>query len=216
MLENLKYKVWEANRRLAKMGLAKFDWGGISYADRDTKLFIIKPDGIDFDELLPESFVVIDFDGNILEGENPSSDWKTHLELYKSFGINAVAHFYSDAALGFAAASRPIPVFSAVHAKYFKGDIPATRLLTKAEIENDYYVNIGKIVAEAFKSRNADEIPAVIVSGHEPYAWGKTLDEAVKNAAVLEEAAKSALCALSLSPGIAPLSNTLVDFLYKE
>ena len=102
MLENLKYKVWEANRRLAKNGLAKFDWGSVSYADRDTKLFIIKPDGIDFDELLPESFVVIDFDGNVLEGENPSSDWKTHLELYKNFGINAVAHFYSDAALGFA------------------------------------------------------------------------------------------------------------------
>ena len=213
MLENLKYKVWEANRRLARLGLAKFDWGSVSCADRDTKLFVIKPDGVDFDELLPENFTVIDFDGNIIEGENPSSDWQTHLALYKSFDISSVVHSYSEAAMGFAAASRPVPVFSATHAKFFKGDIPATRLLTKDEIENDYNLNIGKIITEAAK--NPAEIPAVIVSGHEAYTWGHKIDDAVKNAAVLETVAKSAICALELSEGIAPLSKTLVEFLYK-
>lgn len=213
MLENLKYKVWEANRRLAKLGLGKFDWGSVSFADRDTKLFIIKPDGVDFDELLPENFAVIDFDGNIIEGENPSADWQTHLALYKSFNVNSIAHSYSEAAMGFAAASRPVPVFSATHAKFFKGDIPATRLLTKDEIEKDYNLNIGKIITEAAKT--PDEIPGIIVSGHESYTWGHTIDEAVKNAAVLETVAKSALCALGLSEGIAPLSKTLVDFLYR-
>ncbi|MEE0943853.1 MAG: class II aldolase/adducin family protein [Clostridia bacterium] len=215
MLEKLKYKVWEANRRLAKLGLAKFDWGSVSCADRDSKMFIIKPHGIDFDELLPENFAVIDFDGNLIEGDNPSSDWKTHLALYKCFDISAVAHSYSDAAMGFAAANRPIPVFNATHARYFKGDVPATRLLTKEEIESDYDINIGKIIKEAFTSRNASEIPAVIVSGHEPYVWGHTIDEALKNAAVLEAVAKSAISALTLSPGIAPISKTLMEFLYK-
>lgn len=213
MLEKMKYNVWEANRRLAKLGLAKFDWGSVSCAYRDTKLFVIKPDGIDFDELVPENFSVVDFDGNLIEGEKPSSDWQTHLEIYKNLDVSAVVHSFSDAAMGFAAANRPVPVFSATHARFFKGDIPATRLLTKDEIENGYNTNIGKVIAEA--ANNPDEIPAAIVSGHEPYVWGHTIDEAVKNAAVLETVAKSAISALTLSPGMPPLSRTLVEFLYK-
>ncbi|MBS7298972.1 MAG: class II aldolase/adducin family protein [Eubacteriales bacterium] len=213
MLENLKYKVWEANRRLAKSGLAKFDWGSVSYFDRDTKMMVIKPDGIDFDELVPENFTVIDSNGNIIEGDRPSSDWQTHLEIYKNMDVNTVVHSFSEAAMGFAAANRPVPVFSATHARFFKGDIPATRLLTKEEIENGYYSNLGKVITETAKA--PDEIPAVIVSGHEPYIWGHTIDEVVKNAAVLEAVAKSAISALTLSPGIPPLSKTLVEFLYK-
>lgn len=214
MLEELKYRVWEANRRLPAHGLAKFDLGSVSAADKGAKMFVIKPQGVNFDELLPEKFVAVDFDGNIIEGENPSEDWQAHLAIYKNFGCNAIAHTYSQAAIGFAAARRPIPVFSALHAKYFKGDIPATRLLTADEIEGDYYGSIGKVIAEAFTGRNFVEIPAVIVSGHEPYVWGKSLDEAVKNAAMLEAAAKGALAALSLSPGIAPLSSALQSRLF--
>ncbi len=215
MLEQLKYKVWEESRRLARFSLARFDMGSVSGADRGTGLFVIKPEGVPFDELVPEQFVVIDFDGNIIEGECPSRDWQTHLVLYKAFNCGGIAHSYSEAASGFAAACRPVPVFSAVHADYFGGDVPATRLLTKEEIEGNYRESIGKIITEAFVSRNPLEIPAVIVSGHEPFVWGEDCTAAVKNAALLEAVAKSALCALTLSPGLPPLSKTLVDFRHK-
>ncbi|MBQ7794537.1 MAG: class II aldolase/adducin family protein [Clostridia bacterium] len=212
MLEELKYRVWEANRRLAKLGLAKFSEGSVSGADRDKGLFVIKPEGVDFDELLPESFSVIDFNANVLEGDTPSADWLTHLALYKSFAdIGAVAHFAGDSSLGFAAARRPVPVFSTLHAKHFKGDIPATRLLTKEEIAQDFELNIGKTVAEAFENRSYTEIPAVIVSGDMPYAWAKTPQDAVMNAAYAETAAKTALSALTLSQGLPPLSVPMIE-----
>ncbi len=217
MLETLKYTVWQANRRMSKLGLAEFCDGAVSAADRDKGLFVIKPCGVEYDELVPESFTVIDWDGNILEGSAPSPDWQTHLALYKTFpDIGAIAHTAGEHTAGFGAARRPIPVFSELHAKHFAGDIPATRLLTKEEIENDYELNVAKTIGEAFKERDAVDTPAVIVSGGTAYAWAKTAVDAVQNAAYLERAAKLTLTALTLSEGIPPLSAPLQKKLKKK
>lgn len=214
MLDELKYKVWDAARRMAKLGLVKFDWGSVSGINRDKNLFAIKPEGVAYEDLVPEQFVIIDLSGNIIEGENPAADWQTHLELYKAFPCGGIAHTCSDWATGFAASCKPIPAFGAIHADYFRGDIPATRLMTKEEIEQNYERNMGLVIAETFRTRNPQEIPAVLVSGHEPYTWGRDAAEAVQTAAVAEALAKTAACALTLTPGLAPVSKAIIDKRY--
>lgn len=218
MLEELKYKVWQANLELPKHGLVTFTWGNVSGIDREQGLFVIKPSGVEYSELRPEMMVVMDLNGNKIEGDlNPSSDTPTHLELYKAFPkCGGIVHTHSTWATSFAQACKPIPPFGTTHADYFYGEIPATRLMTKAEIEGDYEKNTGLVIIEAFKKRDPEAVPGVLVSNHGPFAWGTDAANAVHNAVVMEEVAKMALRAMTLTPGLPPISQAILDKHYKR
>ena len=215
MLEELKKQVWEANLMLPKYGLVTFTWGNVSGIDREKGLFVIKPSGVPYEELKAEHMVVVDMDGNKVEGDlNPSSDTPTHLELYKAFPeCGGIVHTHSSWATTFAQACKGIPAFGTTHADYFYGEIPATRLMTKEEIEGAYEKNTGTVIIETFKNRGIDPaaVPGVLVSNHGPFAWGTDADNAVHNAVVLEEVAKMAHRAMTLAPGLPPISQTILD-----
>ena len=215
MLEELKKQVWEANLMLPKYGLVTFTWGNVSGIDREKGLFVIKPSGVPYEELKAEHMVVVDMDGNKVEGDlNPSSDTPTHLELYKAFPeCGGIVHTHSSWATTFAQACKGIPAFGTTHADYFYGEIPATRLMTKEEIEGAYEKNTGTVIIETFKNRGIDPaaVPGVLVSNHGPFAWGTDADNAVHNAVVLEEVAKMAHRAMALAPGLPPISQTILD-----
>lgn len=197
MLEELKQKVYEANMELPKRGLVTYTWGNVSGIDREKGLFVIKPSGVEYDELKPEDLVVMDLKGNKVEGEmNPSSDTKTHLVLYNAFPeVGGIVHTHSPFACGWAQAGEDIPAYGTTHADYFYGPIPCVRHLTKEELEEDYEMNTGKIIAETFKSQGIDPmaVPAVVCHSHGPFAWGKDAADAVYHAVVLEEVAKMAI-----------------------
>ena len=197
MLEELKKKVYEANMELPKRGLVTFTWGNVSGIDRESGLVVIKPSGVEYEELTPDMLVVLDLDGNQVEGDlNPSSDTKTHLELYKKYpNIGGIVHTHSPYAVGWAQACEDIPCFGTTHADYFYGSIPCARHLTKEELDEDYEKNTGKIIIETFKERGIDTkaVPGVICASHGPFTWGKDAAQAVYHAVVLEEVAKMAL-----------------------
>ncbi len=197
MLEELKQKVYEANMELPKRGLVTYTWGNVSGIDREKGLFVIKPSGVEYDELKPEDLVVMDLNGNKVEGKlNPSSDTKTHLELYKAFpDLGGIVHTHSTHACAWAQAGRDITAYGTTHADYFYGDIPCARSLTPAEIEEDYETNTGKVIIETFKERGIEPkfVPAVVCRNHGPFTWGKDAAQAVYHAVVLEEVAKMAM-----------------------
>lgn len=197
----LKEQVWRANLDLVKYNLVTLTWGNVSGYDRNEKIVAIKPSGVSYEELMPDDIVIIDLEGQIIEGAlTPSSDTPTHLELYKGFdGISAVAHTHSEFATVFAQANREIPCLGTTHADYFKGSVPATRLIRKKEVDADYEVNTGKVIIERFSDLDPHEMPAVLVAGHGPFTWGRTPDEAVKNSMVLERVAKMAWGTLLLN-----------------
>ena len=213
MLEQLKQEVWQANLDLPKYGLVTFTWGNVSAIDRDKGLFVIKPSGVPYENLKPEHMVVMDMDGNKVEGDyNPSSDTPTHLELYKAFPeCGGIVHTHSSWATSFAQAIRPIPAFGTTHADYFYGEIPVTRLMTKEEIMNDYEKNTGKVIIETFKDKDPAAIPGVLVANHGPFAWGTDAKNAVHNAVVLDEVAKMAYRSMVLSPQLPPISQNILD-----
>ena len=213
MLEQLKEQVWKANLDLPRYGLVTFTWGNVSGIDREKGLFVIKPSGVEYDKLQPEHMVVVDMDGNKVEGDlNPSSDTPTHLELYKAFPeCGGIVHTHSSWATSFAQACKPIPAFGTTLADYFYGEIPATRLMTKEEIEGEYEKNTGKVIIETFKDIDPAAVPGVLVSNHGPFAWGTDAHNAVHNAVVLEEVAKMALRAMQLTPGLPPISQAILD-----
>ena len=213
MLEDLKKKVYEANMDLPRYGLVTFTWGNVSGIDREKGLFVIKPSGVEYDKLRPEDMVVMDLNGNKVEGDyNPSSDTPTHLELYKAFPeCGGIVHTHSSWATSFAQACKGIPPFGTTHADYFYGEIPATRLLTKEEIESEYEKNTGLVIIETFKDKDPMAIPGVLVSNHGPFTWGTDAHNAVHNAVVMEECAKMALRTLTLSPNQCPISQTILD-----
>ena len=215
MLEELKKKVYEANMLLPKYGLVLFTWGNVSEIDREKGLFVIKPSGVEYDKMTPDDMVVMDLDGNKVEGElSPSSDTPTHLELYKAFKeIGGVVHTHSPYATSWAQAGRGIPCYGTTHADYFYGEIPCVRALTKAEIESDYEKNTGIAIAEEFKRLGKDPmaVPGVLCQNHGVFTWGKDADNAVHNAAVEEEVAKMALRSEFLNPEISVISSDLQD-----
>ena len=213
MLEELKQKVYEANMDLPRYGLVTFTWGNVSGIDREKGLFVIKPSGVEYEKLRPEDMVVVDMDGNKVEGEyNPSSDTPTHLELYKAFPeCGGIVHTHSPWATSWAQACRGIPAFGTTHADYFYGEIPATRLMTKEEIESAYEKNTGLVIIETFKNIDPMAIPGVLVSNHGPFAWGTDPHNAVHNAVVMEECAKMALHTLQLSPEQPSISQNILD-----
>ena len=194
MLEALKKQVYEANMELPRRGLVTYTWGNVSGIDRETGYFVIKPSGVEYDVLTPDDMVVMDLEGNKIEGKyKPSSDTATHLELYKAFPeIGGVVHTHSPWATTWAQAGRDIPCYGTTHADYFYGSIPCARSLTKEEIETDYEKNTGLVIIETFKDLNPIYVPGVLCVNHGPFTWGKDAMEAVHNAVVLEEVAKMA------------------------
>ncbi|SCW52764.1 L-ribulose-5-phosphate 4-epimerase [Lachnospiraceae bacterium C10] len=202
MLEELKQQVYEANMLLSRYNLVTFTWGNVSGIDREKNLFVIKPSGVPYEELVPEDMVVMDLEGNKVEGDlNPSSDTATHLELYKAFpSIGGIVHTHSPYAVAWAQAGKDIPCFGTTHADYFYGDIPCARNLTTEEIDAGYEQNTGKVIIETFADRNPDYVPGVICRNHGPFAWGKDAMEAVHNAVVLEEVAKMDLFTIKIDP----------------
>ena len=215
MLEKLKQAVCEANLLLPKYGLVTFTWGNVSGIDRERNLVVIKPSGVPYEGMTAEDMVVDDLDGNPVEGKwKPSSDTATHLELYKAFpGIGGVAHTHSEYAASWAQAGRDIPCYGTTHADYFHGAVPCIRSLTKAEIDEAYERNTGKLIASEFARLRLDPeaMPAVLCKNHGPFAWGRDPAAAVFEAAVLEEVAKMALRTEEIDPDAEPVSQDLLD-----
>ncbi|SHO55331.1 L-ribulose-5-phosphate 4-epimerase [Vibrio quintilis] len=206
MYSEIKQKVLEANLKLPEYGLVTFTWGNVSEIDRENNIIAIKPSGVEYNQLKPEDIVVLDLDGHIIEGKlNPSSDTKTHIELYKAFSdIGGIVHTHSRHATIWAQAGLDIPALGTTHADYFYGNIPCTRPLTPDEIEQDYEKNTGLVIVEEFARRAIDPqaVPSAVISGHAPFCWGKDANDAVHNAVVLEEVALMALGTRSLNSGI--------------
>lgn len=194
MLEDLKQAVYEANMLLPKYGLVTFTWGNVSGIDREQGLFVIKPSGVEYQDLTPHEMVVVDLDGNPVEGRyRPSSDMETHLELYKVFPkMGGIVHTHSNWATSWAQAGRSIPCYGTTHADYMYGEIPCIRNLTEEEIREDYEKNTGILIAEYFGDMDYMAMPAVLCKNHGPFSWGKDAGDAVHNAVVLEEVAKMA------------------------
>lgn len=215
MLETLKKKVCDANIELQTRGLITYTWGNVSGIDRRQGLVVIKPSGVSYDELTPDNMVVLDLEGNKIEGDlSPSSDTATHLELYKKYPeIGGITHTHSNNATSWAQSGRSIPFYGTTHADYFHGDIPCTRMMTPDEINGEYEKNTGLVIIETLESNNIDpmEMPAILCFAHGPFTWGKNADEAVHNAVVLEEVAEMALKTIILSPDMPSAPQVLSD-----
>ena len=213
MLEELKKQVYLANMELPKRKLITYTWGNVSGIDRESGYFVIKPSGVEYDELKPEDMVVMDLDGNKIEGRyKPSSDTATHIELYKAFPeIGGVVHTHSPWATTWAQAGRNIPCYGTTHADYFYGEIPCARSLTPEEIATDYEKNTGLVIIETFKGLNPSYVPGVLCVNHGPFTWGKDAMEAVHNAVVLEEVAKMAYQTEMINVQVGPAPDTIKE-----
>ena len=212
MLEQLKQTVLKANLLLPKHNLVTFTWGNVSAIDRETNLVVIKPSGVSYETMTAADMVVVDLNGNVVEGTlNPSSDTPTHLELYKAYPeIGGVVHTHSRWATTFAQAGLPIPALGTTHADDFYGDIPVSRRMTPDEIAGAYEKETGTVILETV-GNNAMDVPAVLVHSHGPFAWGKDAMEAVHKAVVLEEVAFMAWHAMQLNPGLPRMQQELLD-----
>lgn len=212
MLKQLKKEVHKANLDLVKHHLVIFTWGNVSAIDRNKGLVVIKPSGVEYDDMQPEDMVVVDLDGNVVEGNyKPSSDTATHLVLYKNFtAIGGIVHTHSQWATIWAQSGKPIPPLGTTHADYYYGSIPCTRKLTAAEIESAYELETGKVIVETFKALDPTAIPGVLVNNHGPFSWGKDAHNAVHNAVVMEAIAKMAYHTLNISQ-VPPIDQALLD-----
>ncbi|MGG1639658.1 L-ribulose-5-phosphate 4-epimerase [Paenibacillus sp. FSL K6-3182] len=215
MLEALKHAVWEANMDLPKYGLVTFTWGNVSGVDRESGYAVIKPSGVPYEELKAEQMVVVDLEGNVIEGNlRPSSDTATHVLLYKAFpSIGGIVHTHSPWATSWAQAGRSIPSLGTTHGDYFYGEVPCTRAMTEAEINGAYELETGNVIVETFHKNHIDpnQVPSVLVNSHAPFCWGKDPHNAVHNAVVLEEVAKMALHTYQLNPNVQPMDQALLD-----
>ena len=215
MLKELREAVYRANMDLPERGLVTYTWGNVSGIDREKGLMVIKPSGVEYENLTPDNMVIVDMDNKVVEGEfNPSSDTKTHVELYKAFpSIGGVVHTHSPHAVGWAQAGRDIPCYGTTQADYFYGSAPCTRDLTPKEVEEDYERNTGLVIIETFKSRNLDPvaIPGVLCRCHGPFSWGKDPAQAVYHAVVMEEMARMALYTVLLDPAARPAPQYVLD-----
>lgn len=215
MLEELKQLVYEANMELPRYGLVTFTWGNVSAVDRKKGLVVIKPSGVEYDRLTPDSMVVVNLDGERVEGSyNPSSDTATHIQLYREFPeIGGIVHTHSSYATSWAQAGRSIPCYGTTHADYIYGEVPCVRCLTAEEIEEAYEENTGKLIVSEFRRLDKDPaaVPAVLCKNHGPFAWGKDAGEAVHNAVVLEEVAKMAYRTELINNAVRPAPQKLQD-----
>lgn len=212
-MKTLRHQVWQANMDLQRHNLVTFTWGNVSGIDRESGLVVIKPSGVEYSELSAENMVVVDLQGEIIEGNlKPSSDTATHLELYRQFpSIGGIVHTHSSYATSWAQAGAAIPAFGTTHADYFYGHIPCARALTQKEIESDYELNTGKVIVETIGATDPMAIPGILVREHAPFTWGTDPHNAVHNAVVVEEVAKMAFRTLSINPSTLPIPQTLLD-----
>lgn len=213
MLEKLKKRVYEANMELPKRGLVTYTWGNVSEIDRTTGYLAIKPSGIEYENLSYEDMVLMDLDGNRIEGNyQPSSDTLTHIELYKAFPeIGGIVHTHSSWATSWAQAGMGIPCYGTTHADYFYGEIPCVRNLTTEEIKDGYEKNTGLAIVEALRQGNPMHCPGILFKNHGPFTWGKDGGHAVHNAVVLEEIAKMASRTLKLNPNVQVAPQNMQD-----
>jgi L-ribulose-5-phosphate 4-epimerase len=211
MLEALKNDVCQANLDLVAHGLVTLTWGNVSGISADRRYVVIKPSGVPYDEMRPEQMVVVDLDGKVVEGKlRPSSDTPTHVLLYQHFSqVGGITHTHSRYATMFAQARVEIPCFGTTHADHFCGPVPVTRPLTKREVDEAYEANTGRVIIERFRDLDAAAMPAVLVAGHAPFAWGKNVGASVKNAVALEAVAQMAIGTRQIRPD-APLLEAYV------
>lgn len=213
MLKQLKHRVYEQNLSLVKHGLVILTWGNVSGIDRERGLIVIKPSGVSYDKMTADDMVVVDMDGNVVEGElRPSSDTPTHIELYKAFPeIGGVVHTHSTYAVAWAQAGRNIPAYGTTHADAFYGEVPCTRALSDGEIHSEYEKNTGLVIAETFKGADYRAVPAALVKGHGPFTWGATCEKAVENAVTLEEVARMAQLTEKINDAALPVGQELLN-----
>lgn len=217
-LAELKQQVFKANLDIVKHGLVTFTWGNVSGIDREAGLFVIKPSGVPYETMTAEDMVVLDLNGNIVEGKyKPSSDTPTHLALYQRYEeIGGIVHTHSTNATAWAQAGKNIPALGTTHADYFFGDIPCARALSDEEIEGEYEKNTGKVIIETLADTPPLTVPGMLVREHAPFAWGKDADNAVHNAVVIEEVANMALKTLQINPNVERVNPTLLNKHYQR
>jgi L-ribulose-5-phosphate 4-epimerase len=213
MLLELKERVWKSNLDLVKHGLVTHTFGNVSGMDREQDLVVIKPSGMAYEELMPDDLVVVDLNGNKVDGRlNPSSDTPSHLELYRAFPqISGITHTHSEYASMFAQANREIPCLGTTHADHFYGPVPVTRMMTDQEIAEDYEKNTGKVVVERFAGLDPLEMPGVLVVSHGVFTWGQSPEDSVLNGVILENIAKMAWGTLTLDPDLESIPKSLLD-----
>ncbi len=215
MYKVIKEKAYEANMMLYKLGIAPFTWGNASECDRELRVFAIKPSGVDYENLTPDKMVIVDFEGNKVEGElNPSSDTATHAVLYSSFpDIGGVVHSHSVNAVAFAQAGYEVPALGTTHADFCFGAVPCARELTADEVNGEYEKSTGEVIVSHFRENNIDEnaVPAVLVRSHGPFTWGISAKDAAKNAGTLEIVCEMAIKTLRLNPEINTIPEYLLD-----
>lgn len=212
-MQQLKQQVFDANMALPHYGLVTFTWGNVSAIDRERGLVVIKPSGVPYETMQAEDMVVVDLQGNIVEGRyRPSSDTPTHLELYRRYPhLGGIVHTHSTHATAWAQAGLSIPALGTTHADYFFGDIPCTRALTAAEVVGEYELNTGKVIVETLGDTNPLHTPGIVVYQHGPFSWGKDAVDAVHNAVVMEEVAKMAWIACGINPRLRHIDGYLMD-----
>ncbi|MHC4174641.1 MAG: L-ribulose-5-phosphate 4-epimerase AraD [Planctomycetota bacterium] len=213
MYEELRKAVCDANIELQKQNLVIYSFGNVSAIDRTVGAVAIKPSGISYDLLTPDRMVILDLDGNIIDGAlKPSSDTPTHLELYRNFeAIGGICHAHPTGATMWAQACKEIPCFGTTGADYFYGPIPVTEVMTDDEIRIDYELNTGRVIIRRFAGIDPMKMPAVLVANHGPFTWGKTPAEAVESMVVLEQIATMALGTITINPEQGPISKALLD-----
>jgi L-ribulose-5-phosphate 4-epimerase len=218
MIEKLKEDVFQANLRLVRYGLVTLTWGNVSGIDRSIPCMVIKPSGVEYESMTAGDMAVVDMQGNIIDGNlRPSSDALTHLELYKAFpGIGGIVHTHSAYATMFAQACREIPCLGTTHADHFSGPVPVTRFLTAEEVEAGYERETGKIIIERLRGVNPADMPAVLVAGHAPFAWGNNAEDAVNNSLILERVAQIALGAFQLRADLSAIPSYVQEKHYQR
>lgn len=217
-LEKLKENIWRANQELVKYNLVTLTWGNVSGFDRRRGLVVIKPSGVDYQQMNPSDMMVVDIEGKIVQGSlSSSSDTPTHLEIYRNFReINGITHTHSEYAAMFAQAGLEIPCLGTTHADYFNGPVPLTRFLREEEVKENYEQNTGKVIVERFQNLNPSHRPGVLVAGHGPFTWGQSASESVKNSLVLEKVAQMAWGTLNLNPQVKSLPSYLLKKHYQR
>ena len=221
MYEQLKQRCWEQNMMLPRLGLVLYTFGNVSAVDRQAGVFAIKPSGVEYDVLKPEDIVIVRLnDGKVADGAlRPSSDTNSHLELYRAFPqIGGIVHTHSTFATAWAQTGKPVPILGTTHADYLAADIPCTEFMADERIQNDYETETGRQMTEWFLKNHAspEEIQMILVAGHGPFTWGKTVEKAVFHARLLEELCKMAFITLTIAPDTPRLKQSLINKHYQR